>query len=105
MSLSTCHAMLPQLTERRRAVGCVILVTVITHLACLKLQVSHITCSAVEGVGTGGVCVSFCLFSLPSFDYLDKKKLNTLSKRYFFMQTVTFKANIEPNNFSMIAEV
>lgn len=45
------------------------------------------------------------LFSLPSFGYMDKKKLNTLSKRYFLIQTVTFKASIEPNNFSVTAEV
>lgn len=59
MFLSTCHAMLPQLTKRRRAVGCVILVTVTTHLGYLNLQVSCITFSAVEGVGTG-VCVCVC---------------------------------------------
>lgn len=62
MFLSTCHAMLPQLTKRRRAVGCVILVTVTTHLGYLNLQVSCITCSAVEGVGMG-VCVCVSVFS------------------------------------------
>lgn len=54
---------------------------------------------------SGHGCVCVCLFSLPSFGYLDKKKLNTLSKRYFLIQAVTFKASIEPNNFSMTAEV
>lgn len=50
--------MLPQVTKRR-AVGCVILVIVITCLGPLNLQVSRVSCSAVGGVGSVSVCVCF----------------------------------------------